>query len=189
MLECAIDTFLEHGYEQTTILKIANTLGMSKRTVYAYYKDKEELFKAAVRRLIDRYTVPIETLKAVESDDLEATLIAVARIRISNVATPSGIKLQRIISAQSYRFPELLHASFEISAGPTIRFLSNLFQRLNKEGLVQISDTELAAVSFLSLVVGGPARAIVSGDQLNDEVLNTRVAFTVQLFLNGIRPR
>lgn len=189
MLECAIDTFLEYGYEQTTILRIANALGMSKRTVYAYYEDKESLFKAAVQRLIDRYTVPLETLRSVETEDLEATLTAIARIRLAVVTTPSGIKLQRIISAQSYRFPELLHTATEIGAGPTIRFLSTLFKRLNKEGGARISNTELAAESFLSLVVGGPAKFIVAGNQMEEKELNARIIFNVQLFLNGIRSR
>jgi len=43
------------------------------------------------------------------------------------VATPVATKLQRILSAQSNRFPELFNAAFEEGAGPTVRFLSDLF--------------------------------------------------------------
>lgn len=189
MLNCALDIFLERGYEQATTLDIANALGMSKRTVYAYYKDKETLFKAAVQRSIQRYTVPIENLRALATDDLTSTLIAVARLRITNVSTPEGIRLQRILTAQAYRFPELLRSLFWVATRPTVQFLSELFEQLNAEGKTSITNTERAAVSFLTLVVSGPVRAITAGDRPSDEELEDQIQFSVQLFLNGILPR
>ncbi len=94
------------------MVEIAKVVGMSKRTIYAAYDDKEQLFKAAVKRATERFTVPLETLKAIETDDLEETLEAVARLRIAIVATPTGIKLQRILTTQAYRFPELHKQAF-----------------------------------------------------------------------------
>lgn len=189
LLECALDTFLERGFEQTTMEQIAITVGMSKRTVYARYPDKDSLFKAAVRRAIERYTVPLETLQAVETEDLEETLTAVARIRISNVATPTGIKLQRILSTQSFRFPELFEDSFRDTTGATIEFLSGLFIRHNARGNTSVEDPEQAAFAFLSMVVGGPARLITYGSHISEEEIEKRVRFSVHLFLNGICPR
>lgn len=188
-MNCALDIFLERGYEQATTLDIANALGMSKRTVYAYYKDKETLFKAAVQRSIQRYTVPIEALRALASTDLEATLIGVARLRIANVSTSEGIRLQRILTSQAYRFPELLRSLFLVGTRPTVQFLAELFEQLNASGQATITNTERAAVSFLTLVVSGPVRAITAGDRPTDQELEEQIQFSVQLFLNGILPR
>jgi TetR/AcrR family transcriptional regulator, mexJK operon transcriptional repressor len=140
-----------------------------------------------VRRAIERYTIPREALEAVTTDDLEATLMAVARLRIANLATPVSTKLQRILSAQSYRFPELFMAAFEQGAGPTIDFLSDLFERYNRRGEIQMTEPRLAAAAFLSLVVGGPARMIVSGNALQRQEVEKRIRFAVGLFLNGVR--
>lgn len=189
LLNCALDIFLERGYEQATTLDIANALGMSKRTVYAYYKDKETLFKAAVQRSIQRYTVPIESLRALETDDLATTLIAVARLRITNVSTPEGIRLQRILTSQAYRFPELLRSLFLVATRPTVQFLSELFEQLNQEGKTSITNTQRAAVSFLTLVVSGPVRAITAGERPSDAELEEQILFSVQLFLHGVLPR
>ncbi|HEY8384977.1 MAG TPA: TetR/AcrR family transcriptional regulator [Porticoccaceae bacterium] len=189
LLECALDFFLERGLEQTTMVEIATAVGMSKRTVYSYYEDKEQLFRTAVQRAIDRYTVPYDILKAVESDDLEETLKAVARIRIDNVSTPTGIRLQRILNAQAYRFPDLFRESFGVVTRPTIRFLSELFERFTAEGQVDVEDPERAAVAFLSLVVSGPARMITMGRAPDEVEIQAGVDFSVQLFLNGIRRR
>lgn len=189
MLEIALDIFLNRGFEQTTTNDIAAAAGMSKRTLYARYSDKGELFREAVRRAIERYTVPREALEEVETEDLEETLTGVARIRIANVATPTGIRLQRILTTQSYRFPDLFHAAFEDGTGPTIDYLSDLFARYQAKGEVEVSDFRRAAVGFLSLVVGGPARLITSGSHISEEEIEARIQFSVQLFLNGIRSR
>jgi AcrR family transcriptional regulator len=187
LLNVALDIFLERGFEQTTIEEIATQVGMSKRTVYARYEDKVTLFRAAVRRAIGWYTVQRSNLDKIATDDLEETLLAVARIRIANLATPVAIKLQRILSTQSYRCPELLHIAFEQGAGPTIQFLIDLFAFHSKRGSIRVDEPQRAAPAFLSLVVGGPARLIIAGNALDPVENEKHIRFAVQLFLRGIR--
>ncbi|HEY9546062.1 MAG TPA: TetR/AcrR family transcriptional regulator [Solimonas sp.] len=189
LLSVALDTFLEHGFDQATIEEIATRVGMSKRTVYAYHIDKDALFRAAVRRAIEAYTVPREAIDAVVSDDLEATLTAIARLRIANLSQPVAIKLQRILAAQAYRFPELFTAAFEEGAGPTVRVLCELFARHHASGQIAVDEPMRAATAFLSLVVGGPARLIVAGNVLDDAELEARIRFAVGLFLRGVLRR
>jgi len=186
LLTIALDIFLERGFEQTTMEEIAMQVGMSKRTVYARYEDKGALFKAAVRRAIKEYTVPRDALEAVATDDLEETLAAIARVRIANLARPVATKLQRILSAQSYRFPELFNAAFEEGAGPTVSFLSDLFVRYSTQGKINVTEPLRAVTAFLSLVVGGPARIIVSGNKLDDTEIEKHIRFAVGLFLVGV---
>jgi TetR/AcrR family transcriptional repressor of mexJK operon len=186
LLNVALDVFLERGFEPATMEEIAIQVGMSKRTVYARYEDKGALFKAAVRRAIERYTVPRAVVESVATDDLEETLVAIARQRIANVATPVATKLQRILSAQSYRFPELFNAAFEEGAGPTISFLGDLFARYHAQGKITVTEPQRAASAFLSLAVGGPARIIVSGNRLDDTEIEKHVRFAVGLFLVGV---
>jgi TetR/AcrR family transcriptional regulator, mexJK operon transcriptional repressor len=188
LLNVALDIFLEKGFEETTVEDIATRVGMSKRTVYARYEDKGSLFKAAVKRAIERYTVPRSDVVALATDDLEETLAAIARQRIANVSRPVVIKLQRILSAQSYRFPELFNLAFEDGAGPTINFLCELFETYTREGKLKVTEPQRAATAFLSLVVGGPARIIVSGNKLEPTEIERHIRFAVGLFLVGVRP-
>ena len=189
LLNVALDIFLERGFEQTTMEEIATHVGMSKRTVYARYEDKGALFKAAVRRAIERFTVPREVVEAVATDDLEETLLAIARLRIANLVRPVATKLQRILTAQSYRFPELFNAAFEEGTGPTVSFLCALFVRYSKLGKISVAEPQRAATAFLSLVVGGPARVIVSGNKLDATEVETHIRFAVDLFLRGVGRR
>lgn len=189
LLDTALDIFLERGFEQTTIEEIATAVSTSKRTVYAYYEDKSALFKAAVSRAIERYTMPRAVFEAIATEDIEETLMAFARMRVANIATPVALKLQRILAAQSYRFPELFNAAFEQGAGPAIDFLCDLFARHSARGEIDVAEPQRAAVAFLSLVVGGPTRILVSGNVLDDEELEARIRFAVRLFLDGVRCR
>jgi len=41
--------FLAHGYEAMTMIELAKAIGMSRRSVYNYFPDKQEAFRASVR--------------------------------------------------------------------------------------------------------------------------------------------
>jgi AcrR family transcriptional regulator len=189
LLDRALELFLERGFELVTMEAIAAAVGMTKRTVYARYEDKRALFKAAVQRAVDRWIVPVETLQAVETDDLEATLIAIARIRLANAISPTGLRLQRIVNAESYRFPEIFDLAYEQGTRPTIRYLADLLTRYADRGALVIENAEIAAATFLSMVIGGPTRAIVLGGAVNEAALESRIRICVRMFLNGVRPR
>lgn len=188
MLGTALDVFGEKGFEQATVEEIASRTAMSKRTVYARYEDKSALFIAAVERAVERFTIPREMVEAVVTDDLAESLVAIARLRVANLASASSIRLQRILITQSYRFPDLYPAAIERFVGPVVQVLVDLFERHRAE--LDIPQSRRAATAFLGLTVGGPSRAIVSGlaDGVTDEVDET-IRFAVRLFLDGVRRR
>lgn len=189
LLDRALELFLEKGFELVTMEAIAAAVGMTKRTVYARYEDKSALFKAAVQRAVDRWIVPIERLQAVETDDLEATLVEVARIRLANAISPTGLRLQRIVNAESYRFPEIFDSSFEQGTRPTILYIADLLKRHAANGQVALEDPEMAAAAFLSMVIGGPTRTAVHGRPIDQSGYDDRIRICVRMFLNGVRPR
>jgi AcrR family transcriptional regulator len=46
ILQAAKELFLEHGYDQTTIRKIADRVGVSAPALYLYFQDKEQMMLA-----------------------------------------------------------------------------------------------------------------------------------------------
>ncbi len=189
LLDAALGMFLYKGYELTTIEGLATQLGMTKRTVYALHVDKAALFRAAVERAIQRYIVPIETVRASEGGDLEETLIRVAHIRIANLMTAEGLRLQRILNAESCRFPDIFEMFSEQAAQPTIAYLADLLRRRAGADSIAAAEPERAAVAFMGMVVGPPARSIVAGSAIAPAELDARIRFSVRLFLDGVLPR
>lgn len=189
LLDAALDLFLEHGFELTTIEMIATRINMTKRTVYARYADKASLFRGAVQRAVERQIVPRSVLEGFDKGDLTETLASIARLRIGQVMTPNGLRLQRIINTESYRFPEIFTANFEQSARPVIDFVADLLDRASAAGKIAPTDSGLAASAFMSMVISGQVRAIVSGRLPTEAEMDSKIYFTVRLLLDGLRPR
>jgi AcrR family transcriptional regulator len=189
LLDRALELFLENGFELTTIEAIAASVGMTKRTVYARYPDKRALFKATVQRAIERWIVPLDVFRAVESDDLHATLTEFARIRLANAVSPAGLRLQRIINAESYRFPEIATMMHEQGTWQVIDYLADLLRRHQRAGTLRPFKAGRAATAFLSMVVGGAARGVVLGRPADKKGFEEHIRLCVDLFLDGARPR
>jgi AcrR family transcriptional regulator len=68
--------FAERGYQQDTLEEIAQRAGMSKATIYLYYKNKDDLFLHVVEKLAE--TTIAETAQAAEASG--APLDKLARI-------------------------------------------------------------------------------------------------------------
>ncbi len=189
LLDRALAHFLEKGFETTTIEAIAADVSMTKRTVYARYADKAALFRAAVERGTRQLAAPAETIAATRRGDLQGTLIAIAMLRIALVSTPDGMRLQRLVNTESYRFPDIFQTYYAIAAFPTVRFLADILESETTAGRLAIDDPLLAANVFMSMVVSGPVRIILSGNALPPAEIDQRVRFAVRLFLKGAEPR
>ena len=188
LLDKALDHFLEKGFERTTIDAITASLGMAKRTVYARYGDKATLFRAALQRAIDEWIVPVEQLRAAECEEIEATLLAIARILIANIMSPAGLRLMRITNSESYRMPEIGQYSYRRGTRQTIDYLVDLFtRRIDLRGDA-LADPQEVALAFLNLVLG-EARASAWGMQLDEALIDRHARFRVSLFLKGLLPR
>jgi len=189
LLDSALDHFLQHGFELATIDMIAAHVNMTKRTVYAKFEDKAGLFLAAVQRAIERQIVPAAVLEGFDKGDLAETLRAIGKLRIEQVMTPNGMRLQHIIQSESYRFPQIFEANFQQSARPVMNFVANLLRRAIAEGKIAPTNPDMAASAFMSMVVGGQVRSLVGGQSLTPSEIDERLNFSIDLLLNGLRPR
>jgi TetR/AcrR family transcriptional regulator, mexJK operon transcriptional repressor len=189
LLDRALDMFLDRGFELTTMEAIATSLRMTKRTIYVHYGDKATLFKAAVEQAVQRWAVPRETLRALETSDLETTLVAVTRRLVASGATPEGIKLSRILNSESYRFPNFVTAVYIQNVMQYADFLIDLFARHQAAGAISVGQLRNAAFAFLSMAVGGPLHSYQMGGLRTAEQLDEFIVFSVDLFLNGVRIR
>jgi TetR/AcrR family transcriptional regulator, mexJK operon transcriptional repressor len=183
LLDVALDLFLSQGFERTSIEAICAMAGMAKRTVYARYGDKQSLFKAALTRAIAEWIVPVEHLRAAESDDLEESLLAIARILLTNLISPAGLRLLRLTNAESGRMPEIGAFNVEQGTRPTIEYLADLF-RSRIGGHI---DAEFAGEAFLNLVTG-PSINAAWGVAIDPAAIENHTRQAVALFLHGLLP-
>jgi AcrR family transcriptional regulator len=63
-----LDLAGERGFSKTTMDELAKKAGMSKRTVYRHYKNKEEVIEAVLGHIMDKIDNILEDITREESD-------------------------------------------------------------------------------------------------------------------------
>lgn len=190
LLVVAAAMFMERGFEATTMDAVAEAAFIGKATLYARYRDKEALFADVFQRQINRLLAPVEALTAQASlaDNVEDTLYHIGHRLLLCALTPEAVAINRILSAQARRFPELAQLAHEGGWNRSRDAVGEVLSRFAAAGLVHITEPELAADMFLCLVLGRTTRMAAFNLPLPDEAaLAQRVRFAVRLFLDGVR--
>lgn len=64
LIEVARDLFAHNGLEATTMNDIAQASGKGRRTLYTYFRNKEEIYKAVVEEELERLSERMELVAA-----------------------------------------------------------------------------------------------------------------------------
>ena len=68
ILDKALDLFMENGYEDVTFQKIADRCGVTRTTLYIYFKNKKEIFAWSIKQLTNE--IESSLLKIIDNGDL-----------------------------------------------------------------------------------------------------------------------
>ncbi|MDO6492367.1 MULTISPECIES: TetR/AcrR family transcriptional regulator [unclassified Cellulophaga] len=80
LLECAKASFTKFGSKRITLDELAKTLGISKKTIYVHFKNKETLVNKSVASLINDYKLDInEIVKNNTNDDILTIILIYKR--------------------------------------------------------------------------------------------------------------
>lgn len=71
ILEKSADLFLTYGFKSITMDDIANSLGISKKTIYQYYDNKHKLVEATTLHLFDQISYGINHICEVHENPIE----------------------------------------------------------------------------------------------------------------------
>lgn len=185
-LDQAFDLFAEHGYEGTTINIITDAVGVTKRTVYAKYGDKDAVFQAALRHTIAKWIVPAQELQACEVADFHETLVCIAFKLLDNLMSPRGLQLLQMTNMLSLKAPELGAHNVQHGIKPTLAYLADLFARRIGPVLGTFQSLEAAAMAFLNLTVGGLGAIVSWGVVLDRDFIDNYIRSSVDVFENGL---
>lgn len=186
--------FGRDGYTRASIEAIAVEAGVSTRTIYNHFDDKEHLFLTVIEEsatqvadaqiaLIHRYLDKVT--------DLEADLIVFGRVwATSNADFAEHFALVRQINAEVGHIP---HATLDRwqETGPrrVHRELARRLEHLADKGLLHIDDADRAASHFVLLAATEIANRSYYGAIPLDDSEVTRIATAgVRAFLHGYLP-
>ena len=169
----ATELLLSEGYGPTSIEAVARGAGISKRTFYHRFADKAALFAAVLHRIIEKVRPPAD-VPLLEGATLHEILRRLAGLFLRAALSPDAIALQRLVTAESARFPELTRAVHsEGWAQQATTMIAALLTRSMEDPQFTHQAAEFAAEQFLHTVVALPQRrAIGLGDAIRPEELD-----------------
>lgn len=105
IIQAAISEFRAHGFDVSSMDKIAATAGVSKRTVYNHFPSKEELFAEILNQLWARVTAEQETVYRKDLP-LREQLRVMLRAKLQMMADDNFLDLARVAIAATIHSPE-----------------------------------------------------------------------------------
>ncbi|WP_211115682.1 TetR/AcrR family transcriptional regulator [Arenibaculum pallidiluteum] len=113
IVEAALEVFARRGFAAARLEDVAARAGISKGTLYLYFPNKEELFKAAVRTAIVPGIAAGERLAAdPATPSLEVLRSIVGGIAARMMTSPAGV-IPKLMIAEAGNFPELARFYFD----------------------------------------------------------------------------
>ncbi|RFB78013.1 TetR/AcrR family transcriptional regulator [Methylovirgula sp. 4M-Z18] len=110
--EAALACFVERGFAATRLEDVAKRAGVTKGTLYLYFPNKAELFKAVVRETILPNITRAEALVESSSAPARKVLALLLTEWSKGIMTPAS-SIPKIVLAEAGNFPEITRFYFD----------------------------------------------------------------------------
>jgi AcrR family transcriptional regulator len=186
VLAAAEKAFIKAGFGGVTVDDIAELAGVSKRTVYSNFANKEALFAAVIKtRCAEVVPAPVTDEQVAGDPEFELTKLAANFLHA--LYTPEQVALYQTVVAESRQFPELGRMMYQ---GPILRsqevFDSYLRQQVAL-GRMRFPNLDIAAAQLVALLKINLHMPMLLSQpvQITRSIINEIAAACVQLFLYG----
>lgn len=153
IVEGARQIFLARGFDAASMSDIAKAAGVSKGTLYVYFKDKEELFGAIVMAECITQAEGIFDLDPADAD-VAGALTRLGTGYINFLCRPEKASALRTVIAIADRMPEIGRTFYETGPATGIGKLAAYLKAQTETGLLTVDDPEVAAAQFLESCQG-----------------------------------
>jgi AcrR family transcriptional regulator len=159
ILDGALAVFAQDGYTRASIGAISATAGVSTRTIYNHFRDKEQLFRTVVEESttgVADFQIAVIDQHLGKFTDLESDLIQLGLALAAPMTAYEGhFALIRQIDADAAHIPPAALDAWR-DAGPrrVLGALAGRLQGLADRGLLRIDDPHRAAIHLMLLVQG-----------------------------------
>ncbi len=190
ILAAATRVFLGHGYDGTSMERVAEEAGAARRTLYNQFPDgKESLFRAMIERVWNAYPVLEITGDAAAQADPEVGLQRIGAAVTAFWAPPLAVAFLRMVIAEGTRFPDLARDYFAYGKTPAMGALRDYIEEQARAGRLNVQDGELAARQFLGMINESTLwlRVIGLAEEVPPEQRRRVVDEAVALFLKYYR--
>lgn len=149
ILDTAKESFLETGFERTSMDAVAVRAATSKRSLYAHFPTKQALFLAVVDHIDELFQGRMRTPETYSEEPVEAVALYCARFR-QMLSWESGVQTCRLGITVASQFPQAATQLHEVFFhAPAVRLSSYLEGHLG----LQATEADDVAERILGVTV------------------------------------
>jgi AcrR family transcriptional regulator len=186
----ALDLFVERGFANTRLEDVASRAGVSKGTLYLYFANKEELFKAVVREaLVARLVEFREGIEQFQGTSFEL-LRLVFKTWWERIGSTRISGIPKLIISEARNFPEIARFYVAEVIKPGRETLAAVVRRGIERGEFRRVDPDtlahLLAAPMLQIALWRNSLEPCCGDeQLDPQAL---IEAHVEMLSRGLKP-
>lgn len=183
LIDAARRIFSEHGYRGTTLKKLIEQAGGSRRMIYRSFGGKPGLFRAVITEIGERMEIASPPS---ESSDPDAFLSDFGRRLLTLWYSEDGRRINRVLLSEASESRELMRAWFEAGPKPALQMLVEYLAAQHRAGTLHIADATWAARQLFLLFLGESAFPYICGEE--PDAIELQVTRSVDLFLRAHQP-
>lgn len=184
LMTVACDEFVAQGFSEANIARIARDAGVSKKTIYARFPNKDALLVAVVEDIAARACTALQDGAVPVTGEPAQVLTEFGMKMARDWTSPRGLAIYRLVVGEIDRLPRL--AEILTAAIAVMRATLETYLREQVDaGKLDIPDPEAACHQFRMLTYGALRERMLIGETITEETIATTIERAVTLFLAG----
>ena len=176
ILDAALRTFQEKGYEESTILDIvANMDGLTRGAFYHHFKSKEEVFTIICERIFENNN---PFVKAATEKNLTGMEKLRKALKINMATQQSDFELVNSAADELYKSPLFFKWLVEFNASVSHKYIEPIIKEGIADGSIKNQDPRLLAELFTVMFSFWISPIMFQGDEEYLEK-KSRAVFTI----------
>jgi AcrR family transcriptional regulator len=193
ILDAAMRVFCRRGLHKTKLEEVAREAGISKGTIYLYFKNKEDLFIAAAQRVVPTaQELSTELQRGRRDGEVESfsrSLRRQAQIVYRRCCTPEYRAFFGMVMAETLRYPEWGELYFRRVLLELNRRVAEIFAQAMATGECRPVDPVLASRAFAGMFLAMALSQEHLGGKKFTPFSETKMVNTLTgIFLRGLSP-
>ena len=188
IVEAALRIFAERGFHATSLEDVAAAAGITKGTVYWYFKQKDDLLRAVAGR-VSPLVGRLQDLWELLDQPPEKVLPTFVRTCFATFNNPISGRLFRIVIAEAPRHPEIAESFAQIIGG-VLEFFTAYLKHQTERGRLRPGDINSSARSFMGMlliyIMGREVFPLLGAGFPAADLYAEQL---VNIFLEGLKPR
>ena len=179
ILEKSNELFLNLGFKSVTMDEIANSLGVSKKTIYKYYKNKTELVDAVTHHMFDTISCGIDGICKLEQNPIDE-IFSIKRLIMENLKDEKSSPQYQLQKYYPKIYASLKQKQFHIMQDCVI---NNLKKGIETDLYRKTIDLEFISRIYFNGIIGIKDKSLFP---LTDYSMNTLMTYYLEYHLRGI---